>query len=65
HHHAHHLYLRFMPYFNPITHVEQRGTINTFCSLIRVISSVLRRVIVRKAGNLLLHHPREKIGELI
>ncbi|MEG7521873.1 MAG: hypothetical protein M3H12_02065, partial [Chromatiales bacterium] len=26
HHHAHHLYLRFMPYFNPITHVEQRGT---------------------------------------
>ncbi|MEG7522096.1 MAG: ATP-binding protein, partial [Chromatiales bacterium] len=26
--HAHHLYLRFMPYFNPITHVEQRGTKN-------------------------------------
>ncbi|MBA1446516.1 MAG: Fic family protein, partial [Gammaproteobacteria bacterium] len=25
---AHHLYLRFMPYFNPITHVEQRGTKN-------------------------------------
>ncbi|MEG7522056.1 MAG: hypothetical protein M3H12_03025, partial [Chromatiales bacterium] len=40
HHHAHHLYLRFMPYFNPITHVEQRGTITI---LLQTETSTLAR----------------------